>query len=104
MDDNEWAMFLWMHGTGDAMKLYLFSPAHGWHYCNGATLIVADSLQEAISFGNAAKEWEVAETNSPKFVASDGKAHGCNYWVLRDEFELGESRNKGIIFTEANHA
>lgn len=86
------------------MRLYLFSPSQKWSYCGGATLIVADSLQEALSFGNAAKEWEIAETDKPKFVVTEDEGLGINYWVFRDVFELAIAENKGIIFTNANYA
>lgn len=93
-------------------RLFLFKPSKGWSYCGGATILCAESLDDAIVLGNELKSektsdghdaYRIAETSSysPGF-AREGEQY-C-LWVFVEEFVLVEFRPVGLVFTNANHA
>ena len=95
---------------GTASRLYLFHPAACWGHCGGATLVCADSAEEAVALGSAAGK-AVAEgndgfhlTEAEALAATGGRLLACERWVLVRDFALAEPLPKGVVFSEANFA
>ena len=96
-----------------ADRLYLFSPAPGWTYCGGATIICAESLDDAIFIGNQLKD-EKDRHGSDAYCIAETSSHGggfikegdggTNTWLFVEEFILAAPRPVGLVFTEANYA
>ncbi len=82
-------------------KLFLFAPSLGWKYCGGATIICADSLEEAIQIGNEEERTKHVISTGGKFT-NDG--NGCDIWRFVEEFLLQELRDVGVVFSDANYA
>ena len=96
-----------------ANRLYLFAPAYGWVYCGGATIICAETLDDAVSLGNALKDEKspdtgkdlhlIPETTSAGEFIKEGEGK-TGSWIFVEEFELAAPRRVGLVFAIANYA
>ena len=95
-----------------ANKIFVFSPSAGWQHCGGATIICANSLEEAIAVGNREyREQEERHRNndySRSVLSERGEftqdGNGIRIWVLDRSFTLAEPEEVGVLFSDANYA
>lgn len=108
-------------------SLYAFRPSVLWRYCDGLTLICADTLLEAILLGNKAceddqRDWDESRKSwsccsvlpSPRlgerglFFQTEDGAEGTDSmgygWVFEREFKLAEPCDKGVVLSRARYA